>query len=338
MKTRFTERYGCRHPFVSAGMAFACETPALAAAVSAAGGIGAISGFQPPDRLRSAIREVRARTDVPFHVNFLSAFPADDQVAVCVEERVAIASFHWGHPPAAYLDALRAGGVSVWEQVGSADAARRAVADGVEAVIAQGSEAGGHNYGELPTFVQVPSIVDAVSDVALVLASGGIVDGRQAAAAFCLGADAVWVGTALVASHEANVHPEHHRRLIEAEGNDAVLTSIFGPEWPAFNPMRVLRNRIVAEYEGRLEEVPSDRAQLDEIGRTRFLGEEIVARKFESFVPVPETTGDFEEMPWLAGQGVGLVREIRPAGQIVEEMMRDAASVLARMRLETSPG
>ncbi len=331
MHTRFTDRYGCRHPFAGAGMAFVCETPELAVAVCEAGGVGAITGFAPPDTLREWIREVRRRTDRPFHVNLLGVAPNDDRVAVCVEERVPIVSFHWGHPPAGQLTALREAGVSVWEQVGSAEAARRAVADGVEAVVAQGSEAGGHNYGELPTFVQVPEIADAVSADALVLAAGGIADGRQVAAALCLGADAVWVGTALVASPEANVHPEHRRRLVAARGTDTVLTSIFGPELPDFNPMRVLRNRVVADYADRPEEVPRDRSGLAEIGRTRFLGEEIVARRFESFVPVPETTGDFEEMPWLAGQGVGLVDEVRPAREIVEAMMAEAEAVLARV-------
>jgi NAD(P)H-dependent flavin oxidoreductase YrpB (nitropropane dioxygenase family) len=278
---------------------------------------------------------VRSRTDGPFHVNLLGVLPNDDQVAISIEEHVPIVSFHWGHPPAHQLVAIRDAGISVWEQVGSAEAARRAVADGVDAVVAQSVEAGGHNYAELPALVQVPAIVDAVSQDALVLAAGGIADGRQAAAALCLGADAVWVGTALVVSSEANVHPEHQRRLLEASGTDAVLTSIFGPEWPDFNPMRVLRNRVVAEWADRHDEVPTDREGLPEIGRTRIFGEEIVTRKFASFVPVPETTGDFEEMPWLAGQSVGLVRDVRPAGRIVEEMMAEADAVILRMQTET---
>jgi NAD(P)H-dependent flavin oxidoreductase YrpB (nitropropane dioxygenase family) len=334
LATRFTERYGCKHPFAGAGMGWVCETPDLAAAVCAAGGVGPLTGLPvvyPPERLRETIRELRRRTDSPFHVNLLSVFPNVEQVEVCAEERVPIASFHWGHPPAALLARLQEAGVSAWEQVGSAEAARRAVADGVDAVIAQGAEAGGHNNGELPTFVQVPDIVDAVSGEALVLAAGGIADGRQVAAALCLGADAVWVGTALIASPEANVHPEHKRRLVAAASTDAVLTSIFGPEMPDFNPMRVLRNRVVTEYEGRLDEVPTDRDELEEIGRTVWLGEEIVARKFQAFVPVPETTGDFEEMAWLAGQGAGLVREVRPAAVIVEAMMADAEAALSRL-------
>lgn len=334
LATRFTERYGCKHPFAGAGMAWACARPDFAAAVCAAGAVGALTGVPvvlTPDDLRAAIRELRRRTDGAFHVNLITGFPNDEPVEVCAQERVPIVSFHWGHPPAAQLARLREAGVSVWEQVGSAEAARRAVADGVDAVIAQGTEAGGHNYGELPTFVQVPAIVDAVGAEALVLAAGGVVDGRQVAAALSLGADAVWVGTALLASTEANVHAEHKRRLVAAAGTDAVLSSIFGPEMPAFNPMRVLRNRVVTEYEGRLDEVPTDRDDLEEIGRTVWLGEEIGVRKFHAFVPVPETSGDWEEMAWLAGQGVGLIRDIRPAREIVEDMMDQAEAVLSRL-------
>lgn len=127
------------------------------------------------------------------------------------------------------------------------------------------------------------------------------------------------------------MHAEHKRRLVAAAGTDAVLSSIFGPEMPAFNPMRVLRNRVVTEYEGRLDEVPTDRGDLEEIGRTVWLGEEIGVRKFHAFVPVPETSGDWEEMAWLAGQGVGLIRDIRPAREIVEDMMDQAEAVLSRL-------
>ncbi|WP_223190446.1 nitronate monooxygenase [Nonomuraea terrae] len=180
-------------------------------------------------------------------VNLITFFGTAEQIAVCAEERVPIVSFHWGHPPADWLKPLHEAGVSVWEQIGSADAARLAVDDGAEAVIAQGWEAGGHNYGGLPTMVNVPAIADAVGERAMVLAAGGITDGRQVAAALSLGADGVWVGTRMVASREARAHPEHHRRLLAATGDSSVLTSIFGPEFPQFNPMRLRRNRVVSE-------------------------------------------------------------------------------------------
>jgi NAD(P)H-dependent flavin oxidoreductase YrpB (nitropropane dioxygenase family) len=332
ISTRLTERFGIRHPFACAGMAFAGETADLAVAVTGAGGIGAVgAGFTRPGKLREVIREVRDRTGGrPFNINFITFFGNEEQVRVCADERVPIVSFHWGHPPADQLKLLQDAGVSVWEQVGSPQAARLAVDDGVEVVVAQGWEAGGHNYGGLPTMVNVPAIVDAAGG-ALVLAAGGITDGRQVAAALCLGADGVWVGTRMVASREARVHPEHHRRLIEAGGQDTVRSAIFGPEWPAFNPMRLQRNRVVAEWTDRLAEVPTDRDGLGEVGTTVFLGQPTVMRKFNVLLPVPETTADWEEMPWLMGQGVGLVSSIEPAADIVRQMMDQAEGVLGAL-------
>ncbi|MCK2216995.1 nitronate monooxygenase [Actinomadura sp. ATCC 31491] len=334
LSTRLTARYANRHPLVCAGMAFAGESPELAVAVTNAGGIGAIgAALLPPDRLRAVVREVRDRTGgAPFHVNLITLFSTPEQIEVCAEERVPIVSFHWGHPPADRLKPLHEAGVSVWEQVGSADAARLAVDDGAEAVVAQGWEAGGHNYGGLPTMVGVPAVVDAVGERALVLAAGGITDGRQVAAALCLGADGVWVGTRLVASREARVHPEHHRRLVAADGESAVLTSIFGPELPAFNPMRLQRNRVVAEWGDRLAELPADLGSLRQVGTTVAGGERTPMRRFGLMLPVPETEGDWEEMPWLMGQGVGLIHDVKPAGEIVGAMMEQAGRVLAARR------
>ncbi|MEV4253893.1 nitronate monooxygenase [Spirillospora sp. NPDC049652] len=332
LSTRITERFGVEYPFACAGMAFAGGTPDLAAAVTAAGGIGAVGvALLPPDELRRIIGEMRRRVGTaPFNINLISYFDTAEQVRVCAEERVPVVSFHWGHPPADQIERLRAAGVSVWEQVGSAEAAERAVAGGVEVVVAQGWEAGGHNYGGLPTMVGLPAVVDAVGDRVPVLAAGGITDGRQVAAALCLGADGVWVGTRLVASAEAQVHPEQHRRMIAARGEDTVRSSVFGPEWPGFNPMRVQRDRVVAEWDGRMDEVPSERGSLDQVGTTVVGGERVVLRKFNVLPPTPATEADWEEMPWLMGQGVGLVREVEPAGEIVRGMMEQAERVLVR--------
>jgi nitronate monooxygenase len=331
ISTRMTERFGCRHPFASAGMAFAGGTADLALGVCAGGGIGAIGvGFTPAEKIRTIIRQIRAATDAPFNVNFLTCFDNNAQIRVCAEEKVPVVSFHWGHPAAEHLTLLCDAGVSVWEQIGNVEAARRAVGDGVEVIVAQGWEAGGHNYGGLPTMVLVPEILDAVSPV-LVLASGGIVDGRGVAGALALGADGVWVGTRLVATQEAAVHFEHKRRLVEGKGEQTVRSSIFGPEWPHFNPMRVLRNRVVDEWTDRLSEVPTDRDNLPVIGRTVFLGQETEMRKFNVLLPTADTDGDWEEMPWLAGQGVGLIHEIRPAKDVVETMMGDAKAILKRL-------
>ena len=134
---------------------------------------------------------------------------------------------------------MRDAGVSIWEQIGTVEAARTALGDGIEVIIAQGWEAGGHNYGGLPTLALVPTVVDAVAP-SLVLGAGGIADGRGAAAALALGADGVWVGSRMVATRESAVHPEHKRRIVAASGEQTVHSSIFGPEWPHFNPMRVV--------------------------------------------------------------------------------------------------
>ncbi|MFI1676073.1 NAD(P)H-dependent flavin oxidoreductase [Streptomyces sp. NPDC020607] len=334
LSTRLTEKYAVRHPFVCAGMGIVGGNAELAVAVADAGGVGAVgAALMPPDVLRQIIHAVRKGAgSAPFHINLITYFDNTEHVAVCAEEQVPIVSYHWGHPPADQLERLRAAGVSVWEQVGSVDAARRAVDDGVEAVVAQGWEAGGHNFGGLPTMVGVPAVVDAVGDRALVLAAGGITDGRQVAAALCLGADGVWVGTRMAATREAHVHPEHHRRLIACLGEDTVLTGIFGPEWPEFNPMRVQRDRVVAEWHDCAAEVPTARDSLEQVGTTVFQGEETVLRKFNVLPPVPATEADWEEMPWLMGQGVGLIHDIRPAGDVVREMMDQAEVVLTTRR------
>lgn len=334
LRTRFSERFGLRYPFASAPMAFAGGTAPMCNAVCAAGGVGAVGVVGEPfvkaESLRGLIRSIKAAVEGPFNVNFITCFPHAAHVDLCIEEGVPVVSFHWGHPDPAVLNRLRDAGISVWEQVGDAEAAKRAAGDGVEVVIAQGWEAGGHNYGGLPTFVLVPTIVDAIPDT-MVLAAGGVMDGRGAAAALALGASGVWVGTRLVASREANVHAEHHRRLLEARGEETVRSSIFGPEWPHFNPMRLHRNRVVAEWNERLSDVPTERDTLPEIGRTVFDGEAMIMRKFNVVLPTPETTGDFEEMPWLMGQGAGMVRSIEPAGAIVERMMTEAAELLGAL-------
>lgn len=327
--TRFTRKFGQLHPFASAGLAFAGMTPDLAIAVCKAGGIGALGvGFMPADELRTKIRKIRSAVSAPFNINFITCFDNDAQIRVCAEERVPIASFHWGHPAPEHLKILADAGVSVWEQVGTIDGGRRAVDDGADVVIAQGWEAGGHNYGGLGTIALIPAMLDALGDEAIILASGGIADARGAAAALVLGADGVWVGTRLVAAQEAHVHPYHHDALVRATGFDTVRSSIFGPEMPHFNPMRLLRNRVVDDYTDRLAEVPMERSHLPVIGETLFHGRVHVKRKFDVMLPVPETTGDMEEMPWLAGQGVGLVHDIKSAAMIVEEMMGGAAAII----------
>ncbi len=334
--TRFTQRFNLRHPFTQAGMAFSGWSPQLACAVTHAGGIGAIgAGLLPEPVVRDLVGAIQAAKVGLFNINFLTNFDHDAQARACAEMGVPIVSFHWGHPKPELIKALRDAGCSIWEQVGTLEQAKRALGDGIEVLIPQGHEAGGHNFQGLSdtpqgTFVLIPTMRDALGEDVLLLASGGISDGRGIAAALQLGADGVWVGTRLVATDEALAHPEHKRRIVQATGSDSVYSHIFGPDNPDFNPMRLLKNRVVNEWNHRLSEVTKDNSQSAVIGRTMMGGQELVLRKFNVLLPTPDTQGDWEEMPFLAGQGVGLVNDILPAEQVVHRMMNEAVALLSK--------
>ena len=326
LHTRFTAAYGLRTPIAQAGMAFVGMTPDLAVAVSNAGALGSLGvGLLPAPAITQVIAGIRAGTTGPFHVNFITVFTGQPQIDAVCEAAVAAVSFHWGHPARAWIDQLHAAGIRVFEQVGTVDAARRAVDDGVDVVVAQGLEAGGHNYATLPTFALVPLVVDAVAP-ALVLAAGGIADGRGLAAALMLGADGAWIGTRLVATDESLAHDDYKARLVAAAATDTVRTSLFGPETPDFNPMRVLRNRVVAEEPSGIGERPV-------IGHTMLGGERLEMRRFSNLVPMRgATTGDFEEMALLAGQGVGLVDGVKSAASVIADLTAGAREALDRYR------
>jgi enoyl-[acyl-carrier protein] reductase II len=331
LQTRFTEAYGLTTPIAQAGMAFVGMTPELAVAVSNAGALGSLGvGLMPAPALAQTIDAIRAGTERPFNVNFITAFTDQAQIDVLVEARVPVASFHWGHPKRAWIDQLHAAGVRVFEQVGSVDDALRAVDDGIDVVVAQGQEAGGHNFATLPTFALVPLVVDAVAP-ALVLASGGIADGRGLAAALMLGADGAWIGTRFVATTESAAHEDYKSRVVAARGTDTALTGMFGPENPDFNPTRVLRNRVVREWQGRESEVPVDTSALPVIGRFDLGGQTVDMHRFSYLVPMRgHTTGDLDEMALLAGQGVGLINAVEPAATVVADLTSQAMAALLR--------
>ncbi|MCA2223941.1 NAD(P)H-dependent flavin oxidoreductase [Nonomuraea aurantiaca] len=333
LRTRFTEAYGLTTPIAQAGMAFAGMLPELAVAVSDAGALGSLGvGLMPTAAMVETIGAVRAGTTGPFNVNFVTPFAKPEQIDAVCAAGVAVASFHWGHPPKSWIGQLHGAGVRVFEQVGSVDDAKRAVDDGVDVVVAQGLEAGGHNYATLPTFALVPLVVDAVAP-ALVLAAGGIADGRGLAAALMLGADGAWIGTRLVATTESAAHEGYKSRLVTARGTDTARTPVFGPEHPAFNPARVLRNRVVREWHDRADEVPRDTSGLEVIGHTVVNGEPVEMRKFSFLVPMRGlTTGDLEEMALLAGEGVGLVDSIEPAAVVIDTITTQARAALDRYR------
>ncbi|GAA1594551.1 NAD(P)H-dependent flavin oxidoreductase [Actinoplanes couchii] len=322
IKTRFTDEYGLRTPIVQAGMAFVGMTPELAVAVGEAGAMGSLGvGLMPPPAVAATIAAIRAGTTGPFHVNMITPFTTGELIDVVCTAGVPAASFHWGHPSRVWIDRLHDAGVRVFEQVGSVEHARRAAGDGVDVIVAQGIEAGGHNFATLPTFALVPLVVDAVAP-ALVLAAGGIADGRGLAAALMLGADGAWIGTRLVATDESAAHDGYKQRLVAATGT--VLTSLFGPETPEFNPMRVLRNRVLDEH-------PDGGGDRPVIGRTVLGGQEIELLRYTNLVPMRgATTGDLEEMPLLSGQGVGLVDAVKAAGSVIADLTASAVTMLNR--------
>jgi NAD(P)H-dependent flavin oxidoreductase YrpB (nitropropane dioxygenase family) len=324
----FSSHYPERLPFIAAGMAFVGETAPLCVATCWAGGIGAIAGsFIGPDRLAAVIDEVRSKTDAPFHVNLLVNFPHDDLIDVLVAKKVPLVSFHWGRSSPENRAKLAQAGIGLWVQVGDLEGAKAALNAGADGLIAQGLEAGGHNFGTMPLLEFLPLLTRLVGD-RLLIAAGGIADGASMAAALAAGADAVWVGTALVVTHECDAHESYKARLIAANGDCTELTRVYGPENMDFNPIRMLRNDTIRAWHCRADDVPKDRAHMQAYGETRFGGQISPVRPHDAFVPARETSGDFDLMPLLAGQGVGLVRAIEPAGAVIGRMCRDAAVIL----------
>ena len=327
LRTRFCERFGIEAPIVVAPMGPDLTGPELVAAVCNAGGFGILQAQMcPPPLLRQQIHRLRSLTASPFGVNFVLHFPHHEGIQVCIEERIAALSFFWGDPDE-FIPAAHAAGIAVVHQVGSVKAAIRAKEAGADVIIAQGSEAGGHVAGEVSTMVLLPRIVDAVAP-ALVLAAGGIADARGLAAALCLGADGVVMGTRFLATLEANAHPEYKARLTAASEEDTVRTTLFGNGWP-HAPHRTLRTPFVNEWISRENETQDSRPEEPVIGRTVIAGAEVPVQRFVSIPPNVHANGDIGTMALLAGQSVGLVHEIRPAAEIIRETV-DGAERLIR--------
>lgn len=329
LKTKLTEAYQLTHPFISAGMAFVATVP-LVRAVCAAGGMGILGATaMPPDQLRNAIRELRTTGATAFGLDIIPRFNTQDHIDICVEEKVPVVAFFWDAPPSDWIAHLRAAGCRVWIQVGSVDEATAAVNSGADALIVQGSEAGGHNRAVATTLSLLPAVIDAVGPVPVV-AAGGIADGRAVAAVLALGADAVWVGTRLLASEEAFAHDEYKRRVLAAKVHDTARHFIFGPEFPDAST-RGLRNRLVCEWEGRDSPAALQNRtprSSSVIGQAVIFAQTIPLQRFMGFPPTPEFTGDFDEMSLLAGESVGQTRKLQPVAEIIREMMQDAEAVI----------
>jgi nitronate monooxygenase len=337
LKTRLTREYGVRYPFVSAGMGFVSYPP-LVVAVSNAGGIGVLgNAVEPPPSTQSLIRMIANATTKPFGVDLLhdmTAFgPAttDAHIDVCVSERVKLVVFHMNVPPRTWVDQLHAAGCRVWQQAASVEQAVEAARIGIDAVIAQGRQAGGHNKSVVRTSPLLRRIIRAVKPL-MVLAAGGIATGADVAAALATGADGVWVGTRMVASTEAFAHPDYKRRLLVADGRATAVTTAFGPEYPNV-PYRVLRTDLVKRIKGREDEIPPAQPGDSPIGETVLfpftLRQPYTMPPFSAVVPTPDTTGEFDLMGFPAGEeSVRKIKALKPAAEIIAEMMAEAQEIL----------
>ncbi len=293
-------------------------TADLAAAVSGAGGfglIGASGSTWDPDRpawLREQIRIVRERTDRPFGVGFVLSYPgADELVRVAIEEQVAGVGLSFGDP-VPYVNAAHAAGAKVLVQVQTVAMARRAVAAGADVIAAQGAEGGGHT-GANGTLSFVPAVVDIAGGVPVV-AAGGIADGRGLAAALMLGADGVWMGTRFVASGEWAGQDWEKARVVAAGTDDTVRTLAYdlglSLPFPEGIGGRVLSNAFTDAWHGRDADVV---AHLDE------LSEQLRAAS---------EAGDGDLAAVWAGNAVGLIHGIEPAGDIVRRVAAEAERLL----------
>lgn len=340
--TRLTRAYGLRHPFVGAGMGFIAHEQ-LAAAVTDAGGLGVLGASpDPPESLPVMVKRLRALTSGPFGVDLIYADtgfgPAstDEHIDACVQLDVPLVVFHHDPPPHRWIRMLRSAGTRIWMQVSSPELALAAVELGVDGMVVQGSEAGGHARGQIPLHALLRTIRHNWPDM-LLLGAGAISDGAAAAAALRAGADGVWVGTALVAAREANAHPEYKRRLVESSGN-TLRTNAFGPEWPD-QPYRLLATPAVLRAAAG---VPgAEPRKHDHIGRTRLFPHsanvpyDMPVRS--ALPPTSDTSGDWESMAYPAGEGVEAVRTIAPAAEIIRQMMSQAYAILMTENHSASP-
>ena len=308
---KLNEMLHIKYPFIQGGMAN-IATGTFAAAVSNAGGLGLIgAGGMNTQMLREEIRTCNSLTDKPFGVNLMLMNPEVDQMAeMIVEEGVKIVTTGAGSP-AKYMARWKENGMMVMPVVSSSLIAKKMEQCGADAVIAEGTESGGH-VGEMTTMALVPQIADAVSIP--VIAAGGIADGRQLAAAFALGAVGVQLGTCLLVSEECPIHEAYKAALLKAKDNDTIVTGRI-----AGTPVRILKNQMAREY------VKNEKAGMGIMELEKFTLGSLRRAVFE---------GDTKRGSLMAGQVVGQLKDIRPLAKILDELYEGCKEVIAKLSLE----
>lgn len=313
LHTRICDLFGIDHPIISAPMA-GTATSALAAAVSEAGGLGLIGGTMGnnPDWLREQIKLVRERTQKPFGVGFISSFPGLEKLLqVAIDERVPVIT-HSFADPTPYIAAAHAAGIKVIAQVQKVSHAKIAALAGVDAIAAQGTEAGGHT-GYSGTLPLVPAVIDAVGAIPVV-AAGGIADGRGLAAVLMLGGEGGWLGSRFVASQEAIDPDWKKQRAVQASADDTVLTRVYDlindAPFPKDIGDRVLANDFNSAWHGQDPNIIAHREEL------------------RAQLSRAEQANDANMLAVRVGNATGLISSVEPAGDIVRRIIQEAEAIL----------
>jgi len=308
-RTRIQDLLNVEYPIIQGGMAWVANAD-LAAAVSNGGGLGVIAaGNMPPDLLDAEIKRLKQMTNKPFAVNIMLMSPtAEAAIEVVAQNRVPVVTTGAGSP-GKVIERLKPLGTIIIPVIASVAHAKRVERQGADAVVAEGTEAGGH-IGELTTMVLVPQVVDAVSIP--VVAAGGIADGRGVVAAFALGAEGVQVGTRFVCAAESPAHEAYKRAIIEATDRSTVVTGR-----STGHPVRCIRNKLTKKFE-ELESSGASIEELEALGTGRLRAAVI--------------DGDVEWGSVMAGQSAGLVKKIQPAAEIIRELFDDAERVLRNLQ------
>ncbi|MFQ5898960.1 MAG: NAD(P)H-dependent flavin oxidoreductase [Candidatus Methylomirabilia bacterium] len=313
---------GIRYPICQAGMGFVARST-LAAAVSEAGGLGVLAAaHNTPQELRAEIGRVRERTDKPFGVDILFATvratgaeaerftdAVKGWAEVTLEERVPVLIAGLGNPGPVTAEAHRQG-IKVMALCGNVKQARDHAANGVDVIIAQGHEAGGHT-GRIAGLVLVPAVVDAVKPIP-VMAAGGIADGRGLVAALALGAVGIWIGTRFIATPEAYSHDNYKQKIVAIDEEATVVTRA-----ATGKPCRLIRNNFTREWEKREHEIQPFPIQAERVGRPAGLR----AREL----------GDVENGNAACGQSAGLIREVMPVHAVIDALISEAEAVLEKL-------
>lgn len=305
-KTRLCEILNIEYPIIQGGMAWVA-TAELAAAVSEAGGLGIIAaGNAPAEVVEMEIHKAKKLTGKPFGVNVMLLSPfVDEVIEVVLKEKVAVVTTGAGNP-GRYIEQLKEIGTKIIPVVPSVALAKRMEKLGADAVIVEGTEAGGH-IGELTTMVLVPQVAREVTAIP-VIAAGGIADGRGFVAALGLGAEGVQIGTRFICSTECAVHDNYKDMVLKAKDRDAIVTAR-----TTGHPVRVLKNKLAKEF-SRMEREGISPEELEAFGTGK--------------LRLAAVEGDIENGSVMAGQIAAMIKDIKPCREIIEEIMTDARKQL----------